>query len=299
MHLNLNFLNTFLSIAEHKNFRRAADEIGRTQSAVSMQIRQLEDQIGIKLFTRSTRKVELTPEGEHLLQHAKRAMEELNLGLRLLKDAIDVRRGYFAMGCVPTIAATRLPRVISSFEREFPGVTISVGEFPANELIERLRNSEIELGIAPRIEGHLDLEFETIMQDEIFALIPQRFHRSGRQEITLEELSTLPIIMLSDTAALRNVLDTALAEKGLALQTRYEVRQVQTQIAMASEEIGAAIVPFCAIPLELNPRVHALRIAEPNLQRDMCVVTRKGHELQGAARRFSMFLRRMLGPGSA
>ena len=85
MHINLNFLQTFISVAEHESFRRAAEEMGRTQSAISMQIRQLEDQIGARLFNRSTRRVELTMEGERLLRFARRSLADLNFGLRSLK----------------------------------------------------------------------------------------------------------------------------------------------------------------------------------------------------------------------
>jgi DNA-binding transcriptional LysR family regulator len=93
MNVNLKLMHTFLLVAEHNSFCRAAETSNRSQSAVSMQIRQLEAQLGVSLFHRTTRRVQLTREGELLLDCAGRAVAELQTGLRRIKEAVDTRSG--------------------------------------------------------------------------------------------------------------------------------------------------------------------------------------------------------------
>ncbi len=105
MNVNLKLMHTFLLVAEHNSFCRAAEFSNRSQSAVSMQIRQLEMQLGVSLFHRTTRRVRLTHEGELLLGSARRAVTELQIGLRQIKEAIDVQRGSPARARAPALAA--------------------------------------------------------------------------------------------------------------------------------------------------------------------------------------------------
>jgi len=104
MNINLRLLATFLSVAEHTSFRKAAQYTNRSLPAVSMQIKQLEEQLGLALFQRTTRKVELTQAGEQLMISARKAMAELESGLTLLQHTVDVQQGHLSFACVPTIA---------------------------------------------------------------------------------------------------------------------------------------------------------------------------------------------------
>ncbi|MEV5032981.1 LysR family transcriptional regulator [Sphingobium sp. LMC3-1-1.1] len=299
MHINLNFLQTFISVAEHESFRRAAEEMGRTQSAISMQIRQLEDQIGARLFNRSTRRVELTMEGERLLRFARRSLADLNFGLRSLKEELKMRKGFVSFGCIPTLSSSLLPHLIYSFEQEFPGITMSVRESSMQDLLEKLRSKEIEMGIGLNVEGAVDFVFEPFLQEEIMAFIPPPFQNRSATSITLAELAELPAIVLDSATALRGVLDAELAARGLKLRTRYEVSQVQTQYAMAVEGIGVAIMPACAIPRGNRENLQILPIVDPRLSRTICIITPRGTVLREAARAFADFTKSMLSAQSA
>ena len=108
--INFKLLHIFIAIADNRSFRQASEKLNRSQSAVSMQIKQLEDQIGAALFHRTTRRVELTAEGSKLLTFARRALGEWENGLREIREAVDIQRGTLTFACIPTIAATILPR---------------------------------------------------------------------------------------------------------------------------------------------------------------------------------------------
>ena len=118
MKVNLKLLQVFLLVAEHASFRSAADQARRSQSSVSTQIKQLEGQLGVALFHRTTRSVRLTAEGEQLLGCVRRALHEVEAGLRKIEEAVDMRRGHVSIACSPTVASTRLPLVLAAFGKD-------------------------------------------------------------------------------------------------------------------------------------------------------------------------------------
>src|ERR1700723_3215601 len=121
--VNLKLLHMFVAVAENRSFRMAAEQLDRSLSAVIIQIKQLEEQVGAAIFHRTTRRVELTSEGERLLGHARRALDEWEKGLRQIRDVVDIQRGTLSIGCVPTVAATILPKALSAFETPIPAST--------------------------------------------------------------------------------------------------------------------------------------------------------------------------------
>src|ERR1700722_11114733 len=140
--VNLKLLHIFIAVAENKSFRQASEQLNRSKSAVSMQIRQPEEQVGVALFHRTTRRVELSSEGEQLLTHARRAIEEWDNGLRQIRDIVDIQRGTLSIGCVPTVAATILPRALNVFQKAHPGININLRELAAHDLLDSVRRRD-------------------------------------------------------------------------------------------------------------------------------------------------------------
>jgi DNA-binding transcriptional LysR family regulator len=293
MNVNLKLMHTFLLVAEHSSFCRAAEVSNRSQSAVSMQIRQLELQLGVSLFHRTTRRVQLTREGDLLLGCARKAVAELQTGLRQIKETVDVQRGRLTLACAPTLAATRLPEILATFQKTYPGVTAHVRELASVEMLDRIRRRDVDFGIGPRCPNATDFQFQPILLDEIYALIPTCLDVGQRESISLLELSHMPTLVLTGSS-LQSMLEKAQKAAGITLNVQYEVQQVQTQIAMATAGLGAAILPRIAIPLKLDPRVRAMPIVDPPLVRELCVVTFRGQFLSPVAARFVEMLQRLI-----
>jgi DNA-binding transcriptional LysR family regulator len=294
MNVNLKLVHTFLLVAEHSSFCRAAEVTNRSQSAVSMQIRQLELQLGVSLFHRTTRRVQLTREGELLLDCARRAVSELQTGLRQIKDAMDTQRGRLSLACVPTLAATRLPEILAAFQRSYPSVSAHVREMHSAEMLDCIRRQEIEFGIGTRAPNAAEFQFHPVLLDEIYALIPTSLDVGHRASISLMELSHMPTLVPTGSSALHAMLERAQKAAGITLNIKYEVQQVQTQIAMALAGLGAAILPRIAIPLRPDPRVRAVPIVDPPLVRELCIVTLRGQLLSPVATRFAEVLQRLI-----
>jgi DNA-binding transcriptional LysR family regulator len=294
MNVNLKLMHTFLLVAEHSSFCRAAEVSNRSQSAVSMQIRQLELQLGVSLFHRTTRRVQLTREGELLLVCARKAVAELQTGLRQIKETVDIQRGRLTLACAPTLAATRLPDILAAFQKSYPGVTAHVRELASAEMLDCIRRRDVDFGIGPRCPNATEFQFQPILLDEIYALIPICLDVGQRESISLLELSHMPTLVLTGSSAMQGMLEKAQKAAGITLNIQYEVQQVQTQIAMATAGLGAAILPRIAIPLKLDPRVRAVPIVDPPLVRELGVVTFRGQFLSPVAARFVEMLQRLI-----
>lgn len=295
--VNLKLLQTFLLVAEHSSFRHAADKVHRSQSAVSTQIKQLEDQLGVTLFHRTTRNVRLTAEGEQLLDCARRAVHEVEAGLRRINEAADIRRGRVAISCSPTVAATRLPTVLAAFAKDYPGVNLFVRELTSDDLFGTIRQRECDFGIGPLVSTP-ELNFEPILEEHMYALVPKSLLRRSRATITVAELATMPLLVLNPATALRALVEETLKSRNLKLARNYQFSQAQTLIAAARVGLGAAILPEMALPAHAEPEMQVLRIVEPVMKRQVAIVTLKGQSLSPAATRLAQLVRELVGSGS-
>ena len=291
--VNLKLLQAFLLVGEHSSFRTAAEMSYRSTSAVSAQIRQLEEQLGVPLFHRTTRSVRLTDEGQHLLDCARRALMEIDSGLRKIQETADVKRGRVSLSCSPTIAATRLARVLAAFEKDYPGVEVFVRELTSEALFDSIRKREVDFGIGPLIKTG-EFHFESLLQDPLYALVPKRFITTSKDTIALATLTNMPFLVLNPATALRDVLESTLRERNLTVSTRYEFTQAQTLISMASAGLGAAILPKVALPPVIDKRTYALRIVSPAMTREDALITVRGQSLSPASQRLAQLMRQLI-----
>ncbi|KAF1061384.1 MULTISPECIES: LysR family transcriptional regulator [unclassified Variovorax] len=283
MNINFKLIGTFLSVAQNESFRKAAEETNRSLPAVSMQVKQLEEQLGVALFQRTTRKVALTQEGEQLLISARKALAELEVGLSHIQHAADVQQGHLSFACVPTIASTRLPAILTAFAKKYPGISVHVRELANQDLLEAVRRREVDFAIGPVPEKKGELEFAPIFVDDYCAMLPRGYQDNGRASISLRELSKLPLLKLSSSTAFRDHVDNALKANGLSHESNYEFMQVTTLVAMAEAGLGIALLPRVALPRRTPLKV--VRIIGPALSRTIAIVTIRGHSLSPAAAR--------------
>lgn len=291
--VNLKLLQAFLLVGEHSSFRAAAEMSCRSTSAVSAQIRQLEEQLGVPLFHRTTRSVRLTGEGQELLDCARRALLEVESGLRRIQESADMRRGRVSLSCSPTIAATRLARVLAAFEKDHPGIDVSVRELTSEALFDSIRKREVDFGIGPVIETG-EFHFDPVLEDPLYALVPKRFITTSKDTIALATLTNMPLLVLNPATALRGLLESTMRERYLTMTTRYEFSQAQTLISMASAGLGAAILPKVVLPPVIDKSTYALRIVSPAMTREVAIITIRGQSLSPASMRLAQLMKQLI-----
>lgn len=281
--VNFKLLHVFVAIAEKRSFKFASEQLNRSQSAVSTQIRQLESQIGVSLFHRTTRRVELTPEGSKLLAYARRALAEWNNGLTEIRESVEMQRGTLSFACIPTVAATILPKILREFQRKHPGISISLRELAAEDLLESIRKKDVDFGIGVSTPGRSEFRFDHLFDDPIYAVATPNFRFRKRGSVELVELCDYPILLNSKSTALRNMLERTFAARGLHMDIRFEVAHTQTITALAASGIGVGILPKIALSLVSRKTLNALPIGVPPLLRSVAVVTLKGQSMSPAA----------------
>ena len=294
--INFKLLHMFIAVAENKSFRQASEQLNRSQSAVSMQIKLLEDQVGAALFHRTTRRVELTAEGLQLLTHARRALGEWENGLREIREVIDIQRGTLSLACVPTIAATTLPQALHAFQASYPGININLRELAAEDMLDCLRRREADFGIGPEMDGSTEFQFAPLFNDPIYALATRAFPFRKRNSVDLAELSAYPILLNSKSAALRSMLERALAVRNLQMKIKFEVEHSYTLAALAGAGLGVGILPKVALPRPIKKTMQALPIVNPTLERTVCIVSLRGQSFSPAASALTSVIHKFLKP---
>jgi DNA-binding transcriptional LysR family regulator len=274
--VNLKLLHTFLLAAEQESFRKAADESNRSPSAVSMQIRGLEEQIGVPLFRRTPQKVILTPEGRILFDQVKRAVREVQAGLDQLADAAQSRRGHIRIACVPTLASTRLPNILATFRVRYPRSLVDVREVSTASILDLLRNHEVEFGLAPAIPNMGEFLFEPILDDPLYACVPPALD-DGKEALGLADLAGQPCIMLSSSTAVRATVNAALEALGVTLDVQFEVQQATTALGLASAGLGIAILPKIALLQISAPQFRIVPITDSVVHRTIGLITARGY----------------------
>jgi DNA-binding transcriptional LysR family regulator len=294
-HLNLRLLQTFMLLAEHRSFKVAAQHAHRSPSAISTQIKQLEAQLGITLFHRTTRHVRMTMEAEQLFIGARRAMQEIVLSLRNVQETVDMRRGKVALACVPTIASTCLPSILSVFEKDYPEVHVNLRELQVG-LNQAVRDGEVDFGVGPVVSTDSDLDFDAILDESLMALVPRTFLRGARarKTITLQALTSMPMLVLNTHTAMREYVEATIRSHSLTFTAKYQCIQAQTQIAMAEAGLGAVILPDSLVMAHRSPATQALRIVEPHMSREIAIVTLRSRSLSPAAARLAQLIRELI-----
>jgi DNA-binding transcriptional LysR family regulator len=181
MNVGLRPLRMFLAVAKHGSFSRAAEEIGSSQSAVSLAVRHVEAELGLKLLDRTTRQVRLTTAGQALAATASRLIGELDAALRELHDIGVQRRGKVMMACVPSVARSLMPICIAHCSRRWPEVSFAIDDVPAETVLEKILRGDVEFGLSSGEVGGPDLHVESLMNDR-FLLVCRReniFSRRG------------------------------------------------------------------------------------------------------------------------
>ena len=283
--VNMKLLQTFLAVAEQGSFRLAAETLHRSHSAISAQIMQLEAQLDVRLFERTTRNVKLTEEGLQLHDSAQRALYELQLGLRRIRESADIKRGQLSLAASSNLASIYLPKVLSEFVETHPQIAVTVSELTSRELFEAVRNKKVDFAIGPETDDDA-LSFETILIEPLLALVPTRFAAAQRDSITLGELVRLPVLLSSSATAIRNCLEAALREQGLSIASRFQFIQAQTLIAMAEAGLGVAILPASSLTKAHAPTARIIPIV-PAIRRKMALITLPNQKLSPAAARLA------------
>lgn len=250
--MELRHLRYFVALADCRSFTRAAERTHVTQSTLSHQIRQLEDEIGQPLFDRIGRKVVTTEAGELFLAFASRALKEVDQGIAMLKPGGGDLTGQVRIGATHTFNIGLIPECVALFLARHPTVQIRVEELAAEQIVARLRAGELDIGIAYRPGGPTDLWFEPLYNEEMVLVVADTHPLAGRKRIRMVELHQQRLVLLPGYFATRTLLDECFLACGAEPVVVAEMSTVAPMLGLVLRMPIAAIVAINAVPKAMS-----------------------------------------------
>ena len=291
-------LAAFCAVVELHSFSQAAERLGVTQPAVSMQIRALEERFGQRLLDRSGRRVEPTEAGQRLYRGAQRLIafeEQLQNEVASVEDG--ELRGRLQIGSSTGPGDRVLPLLLCEFQRQAPAVSISLSVFDTQTVVERVAERELELGVVGAARKHRGVVFEPFFRDDV-VLACRPDHRFAGRTISLEELCSEPLIVMQEGGGVRQLLEDELRQHGVRLRDLDIHLELGLQESVRSAVMGGygiAFISRSALESELAAgQLACARVDGLDPAREISIVQASGRSLTRVAEAFLAFARERL-----
>lgn len=276
-------LRAFLAVARTLSFAEACDIVHLSQPALSLAIKKLEESLGGRLLTRTTRTVSLTPEGEALLPIAQRLLAAWDNAEEELQKRFGLELGRVALAAVPSFAGTLLPQALKRYRTLYPRINIEVHDVINEAVVEMVQQNRIEMGICFYPGASEEIQFQPLFDDEFIAVLPPDHPDVGLKEITWQRLLENDFIALQRPSSLRLMMEHKLKQVGLEPHVEFDTHQLATVGRMVAAGLGVSSVPgLCWQQMEAQGAC-CLHLTEPSLSRRVGIVTRRRHQLSTAA----------------
>jgi DNA-binding transcriptional LysR family regulator len=291
-------LAAFCAVVDRKSFSQAAEQLGVTQPAVSLQIRSLEKRLGQRLLDRSGRRVEPTEAGQRLYRSAQRllAIEEQLLE-EVAGEGDGELKGRLEIGCSTGPGATVLPLLLCQFQEANPGVAISLSVNDTQHVIDLVANRELELGVVGAATRHRGASFEPFFRDEVVLAVPPD-HRFAGKTVDLEALRAETLILMQEGAGVRQMIEEELRRAGLRirdLEVRLELGLQESVKAAVAAGHGVTFISRSSMEPELAAgSLAAARVKGLDPSREISLVRPTGRTPSRVADAFVEFAREKL-----
>ena len=286
MAITLARLRSFMALAETRSFDRTAQMVGRSQPAVTEQIRSLEEALGVVLFHRQTRSVTLTPEGEVLFQRLGLILLELDTLVHDFSKIAALEVGEVRVGATPTLACHILPEVIGSFRKTHQGIRVLFSDQPAARLEDMVESRELDFYFGPKPSSRSLLRFQVVAEDRYVIIAPRDWPLSAAGCHNLEELTRHPILLMARGTIVREEIDRFFKKHGLHIRPVEEVWNHFTLGGLVEAGCGITLLPRSAHPVIAHPGTVAIDIPDPRFVRVLGVATRPDYKPAPAAAAF-------------
>lgn len=282
-------LRAFVTVGRMQSFAAAARALHLSQPALSRRISHLEATLGVRLFDRTTRNVELTALGRGFLGQMQGVIEEIDRSVVGLHDVARLEAGDITVGCVFSAVHDFLPPVIRRFREQHPQVMVRVIEEGADEVLACVRNGEADFALNYTGMQDPDVEFLPLMKEPFVLACPVGHPLAGARSVEWQELARHPYALVSQASRNRVLIDQALGGLGPLPRPVCEVRHVSTLIGMVEVGLAVAVVPQLSLPRQATTVV-GVELVRPRITRTIGLIQRRGRSLSPAAQAFAQML---------
>lgn len=246
-------LRAFVAIAESGTFTAGAQRVHVTQAAISMQIRQLESELGARVFVRAPRHVILTEAGEHLLQRAKQILREHDAAVDEIAELAGAERGRLRIGSASAMVLTdQLPKILKEIRKQHPRADISVTSGTSEALVQQILRGELDVAFVSLPVDARGIQTDRLSEDQLVAIASPKHRFAKQKTISAYSLAGEKLILGERGGNTRRLIDQFFAEAGVTLHVAMELSRQAAIRRMVEEDMGVGIVPLQSVKEEVE-----------------------------------------------
>lgn len=268
-------LKYVLAVAEHKNFTLAAEKCFVTQPTLSMQIQKIEEELGIQIFDRTKKPIQLTEIGQQIVNQSKNIVNEAGR----IQDIVDQQKGFiggeFRLGIIPTIMPTLLPMFLNNFIKKYPKVKLIIEELNTDEIIKRLNNGHLDAAIAATPLQEEKIKEVVLYFEPFVAYVPEGHSSFQKQEIEVDDLNLDEILLLQDGHCFRDGILNLCKNVAANEKSHFQIESgsFETLIKLADEGLGTTLLPYLhTLDLKEKDQLKLRHFKEPKPAREVSLI---------------------------
>ncbi len=301
--LSIRHLRAFYAVAQAGSFTRAAESLHLTQSTLTATIKQLEDQVGLTLFDRTTRQVLLSSEGKRFLPVAERLLSDFDTALADLRAVSEQQQGQVGIAASPSTISRLLPGIVKQYRRDHPNIGIYLRDDGAGGIEQRILENEVDFGVASNHSNHPDLEYQPLLRDRYGVVCPTDHpfalqNHTAATEVSWRQLGEEQLIFLTTDTGIRVQLARFRKEGVVDIDLDGPVIEASNPAAVAaliSEGMGISLLPALAAATINFAGLAFIPLTAPDISREICLIRRKGRSLTPAAAQMTSLVTQELG----
>src|SRR4051812_22660926 len=279
-------LETFIEVARHLSFSRAAEKRFRTQPAISAQIRALEEEVGVRLLDRSGGKVAVTAPGKVFLRYAEEAIQSRRMVVNSLAEMAHVPRGEIVLAANEGTCLHILPEVFAEFKKQYPSVSVMVNRSEHKQVLELIIDNSIDLGIVSLPVTDKRLTTVPIHRDELVMIVSPKHPLAKAKSVTLEKAGEFPLL-LPKAGRTRDALNQLFSDRHIKTTVSMELDSSELLKRFVAADVGVGFIARSNVQEDVKAGVlAAIPMADASLRRDLALVFRKDKALSRAALAF-------------
>lgn len=281
----------FIETAKREHVTEAALALHVAQSAVSRQIYNLEEELGVQLFIREGRNVRLTPIGKKFLQHMEQAIKVIDNAKREVEEYIDPKKGTIHIGFPSSLANFTLPTVISAFREQYPEVKFNLNQGSYRYLVDGVIKGNIDMAMIGPLPTDPKLKGDVLFTEKMVLVLPQKHRLANEKKIHLRELSDDPFIHFPENFILRDLMVKICKQVGFVPNVLFEGEDINTIVGLVSAGLGVTLLPENSIIDAIPRSTVVVPKIEPEVNRAVGIIIPSDRELLPTEQIFYQFVK--------
>ena len=269
-------LQYLLAVAEHQNYTLAAQKVFVTQPTLSMQINKLEDELGIQIFDRSKKPVQLTDVGQTIVNQARNIVNEANRMKDVVEQFKGVIGGDFKIGIIPTIMPTLLPMFLTTFTKKYPKIKLIIVELHTEEILEKLNLGQLDCALVATPLNEEKIKEEVLYYEPFLVYMPNR--KIDQKEINLNEIDSENVLLLQEGHCFKNNIMNFCRVNSNDIQHNFvlESGSFETLIKLCEEGIGITFIPYLhTLQMSDKAQKNLIHFQDPKPAREISLIYSK------------------------